>query len=119
MNKASAPFGSRTADCGLARLGTAELGRLCAWAKRNALTRTRHFCFLPQKRCYRLPLAAHRKILRLLLRGTARGRLRFGQQIVRDENQTSAKQFQVETVDDFAAFFPASRPDARAQHGSL
>ena len=88
--------------------------------KSNALIRSRHLCFVPRKRCYRLPLAEHRKILRLRRRGAAGARLGFETtKIISNENQTNAKQFQTGPLEDFPAFFAASRPDARAEHGPV
>jgi hypothetical protein len=37
--------------------------------------------------------------------------------IIRNENQTNSKESQAGFVEDFPAFFAASRRDARAQHG--
>src|SRR5437879_4026508 len=54
----------------------------CACAHARNLTTTsaaRHFCFLPRKRCYRLSLEEHRKILRLLHGGAIRGCLGFNE----------------------------------------
>src|SRR4029077_6427349 len=45
---------------------------------------------------------------------------RFPQnKITRNENQTIPKQFQAEPVENVSAFLTASRPDARAEHGSV
>ncbi|OLE96206.1 MAG: hypothetical protein AUG75_23215 [Cyanobacteria bacterium 13_1_20CM_4_61_6] len=39
--------------------------------------------------------------------------------IIRNENQTSSKQFQAGPGENFPTFLAASQPDARAQHGSV
>ena len=74
---------------------------------------------IPRKRCCPLSPVKHRKILRLLRGGSARGCLAFRKQIIRNENQTISDQPQAGLVEDFPAFLAASRPDARAEHDPL
>jgi hypothetical protein len=59
--------------------------------KFNDPARSRHFCFLPRKRCYPLSPAKHRKILRPLRGHAAQGCLGFDQTKLL---QMKTKQFQ-------------------------
>src|SRR5215467_3481766 len=97
-----------------------EFVRACACQKSNNPALLRYFCFLPRKRCIRLSLAEHLKILPLLGGGAARANLLFrANKDIRNENQTIRNQFQTNFSQDFSAATTFSRSDARAQHVAL
>src|SRR5204863_3522968 len=92
--------------------GNGEYIHLCARAhvgKSNAPPWSRHVCFLPRERCYRLSLGKHEKILPLLRGAVAKGSLTCGRKIYRkNETQTSSNQFKTNRARDFSALPPSS-----------
>src|SRR4029453_10283619 len=97
-------------------MSQADLVRACACQKSNKPALSRHFCFLPRKRCYLLSPAKHRKILRPLGGSGTHGCLGFGTKKNENETQTTSNQFKARATKDSSENPTTSRSDARSEH---
>src|SRR6266567_4508486 len=89
--------------------------RGCACQKSNNPVQSRHFCFLPRRRCYPLSLAKHQKILPLPRGRAARAYLAFGtNKIIQNENQTESKHAATQIASVVSKTRSQARPDAPA-----